>query len=65
MVRKTLLGRLAAALFRPPALTLRVRTLNGTEQSYRFIPALGAGGFLLSPMVDDPSSFALLALGEE
>ena len=64
VVRKTLLGRLAAALFRPPALTLRVRTLNGTEQSYRFIPALGAGGFLLSPMVDDPSSFALLALGE-
>ncbi len=63
-VRKTLLGRLAAALFRPPALTLRVRMLNGTEQSYRFIPALAAGGFLLSPMVDDPSSFALLALGE-
>ena len=64
VVRKTLLGRLAAALFRPPALTLRVRTLNGTEQNYRFIPALAAGGFLLSPMVDDPSSFALLALGE-
>ena len=64
VVRKTLLGRLAAALFRPPALTLRVRTLNGTELSYRLIPALAAGGFLLSPMVDDPSSFALLALGE-
>ena len=64
VVRKTLLGRLAAALFRPPALTLRVRTLNGTELNYRLIPALAAGGFLLSPMVDDPSSFALLALGE-
>ena len=64
VVRKTMLGRLAAALFRPPALTLRVRTLNGTEQNYRFVPALGAGGFLLSPLVDDPSSFALLALGE-
>ena len=38
--------------------------LNGAELSYRFIPALAAGGFLLSPMVDDPSSFALLALGE-
>ncbi len=63
VVRKTLLGRLAAAIFRPPALTLRIRTLSGSEQSYRFIPALGAGGFLLSPMVDNPSSFALLALG--
>ena len=64
VVRKTLLGRLAAAIFRPPALTLRVRMLNGIEQNYRFIPALGAGGFLLSPMVDDASSFALLAFGE-
>ncbi len=64
VVRKTLLGRVAASLFRPPALSLRVRLLNGTEQSYRFIPALGAAGFLLSPIVDEPSSFALLALGE-
>ena len=64
VVRKTVLGRLAAALFRPPALTLRVRNRSGAEQSFRFIPALAAEGFLLSPMIDDPSSFALLALGE-
>lgn len=62
-VRKTLLGRLAALLFRPPALGLRVMLAGGNEQNYRFIPAIAAGGFLLSPILTDADGFADLAFG--
>ena len=62
-VRETLLGRLAAAVFRPPALTLRVVLAGGGERSYRFIPAIARGGFLLSPLITDADGFADLAFG--
>ncbi len=62
-VRKTLLGRLATLVFRPPALGLRVMLAGGSEQSYRFIPAIAAGGFLLSPILTDADGFADLAFG--
>ena len=64
IVRKTLLGRLAALAFRPPALSLRIRTADGHEASYRFIPALGAAGFLLSPLVAGTGTFAELGFGD-
>ena len=60
-VTKTWLGRLAAAVFRPPGLSLRVTLTTGHEQTYRFIPAIGEGGFLLSPIVGDPETFTMLA----
>ena len=63
-VEKTLLGRLAAAVFRPPALSLLVTLADGHGKSYRFIPAIAAGGFLLSPIVSDPDTFAALATGD-
>ena len=62
-VRPTPLGRVAAVLFRPPALTLRVTLANGDRQDYRFVPAMAAGGFLLSPLLTDADGFADLALG--
>ena len=62
-VGETLLGRLAALLFRPPALSLRVTLAGGATRSSRFIPALAAGGFLLSPVVGDADGFAELADG--
>ncbi|MGI3898991.1 MAG: hypothetical protein ACRYGP_15885 [Janthinobacterium lividum] len=63
-VEKTLLGRLAGAIFRPPALSLRVTLADGAEKSYRFVPAIAAGGFLLTPIVSDPDTFAVLATAE-
>lgn len=62
-LRETVLGRLAAALFRPPALTLRVTLAGGGTRDARFVPALAAGGFLLSPVVADAQGFAELASG--
>ncbi len=62
-VDKTLLGRLAGVVFRPPRLSLQATFATGREQKYRFIPAIAAGGFLLSPIVSDPDTFAMLATG--
>lgn len=63
-VRKTFLGEVAAALFRPPALAIQVKTADGYTSSYSFIPALGAGGFLLSPLIQDSDDFARLGTGD-
>ena len=60
---ETLLGRLAAAVFRPPALSLQVTLAGGATRTSRFVPALAAGGFLLSPVVGDADGFAELAVG--
>ena len=63
-VHPTFLGRLAAILFRPPALRLDVTLASGEQRSSRLIPALATGGFLLSPMVESADDFALIAFGQ-
>ena len=63
-VAPNLLGRLTSALFRPPALHLRVLRDDGSERTYRFIPAIAGEGFVLSPIVEDATDFARLALAE-
>ncbi len=64
-VRYTLLGRIAALLFRPVSLRITVTFADGQQQSYRFIPGIGAAGFVVSPMVDDDAGFLRLAQGQE
>lgn len=64
-VRDTLLGRIAALLFRPVPLRITVTFADGQQQSYRFIPGIGEAGFVVSPMVDDDAGFLRLAQGRE
>ncbi len=63
-VRPTVLGRLETLLYRPPMLNLAVKYASGQEASYRFIPNLGAGGFLLSPLVASASDYVHLSFGD-
>ena len=51
-------GRLCKLLFRPPELSLRVRTEDGEETLYRLIPALASTGFLLKPLLRDNTDIA-------
>jgi hypothetical protein len=58
------LGFLAAMLLRPQPVFLNLE-LGGRTQQYQFLPLIGASGFLLSPLVDDPVSFAALYMGDQ
>ena len=56
----TTLGKLAAALFKLPELTLSVRYGDHSRKVYRFVPGQAQGGFLLSPTITTPDDFVAL-----
>ncbi len=60
-IKKSLAGTLVAAFYKPPALRIAVSLKNHAQKTFRLIPGLAAGGFLLSPLVADTKSFAALA----
>ncbi len=59
-IRKTWFGRLASALLKSPNLSITIWTRGGLQQDYRLILPMAKGGFLLSPLIDNAQSFALL-----
>ena len=63
VVRPTLLGRLAALLFRPAPLFVTVGFADGHRMPYRFVSGIGAGGFVVSPLVTNATEFEMLAEG--
>ncbi len=58
-------GRLVSLFYKPPELLLGARLADGTVTSWRLIPGMAAGGFLLSPVVENTGDFAALATGGE
>jgi len=56
----TRFGQINHLLYKSPKLTLMMTTGNGQQQAFRFIPPIARAGFLLSPLVTEPMSFALL-----
>jgi hypothetical protein len=59
---RTLWGRVASILYKPPMLLLDVSTPGEPEPvQKRLVPGLARSGFLLSPLVEGCTSFALLA----
>lgn len=61
-VSPTLLGKLVSAAFRPPPLSIAYQFADGHEQAFRYIPGMGAAGFLVSPVVTSTVEFVSLAL---
>lgn len=59
-LRLTRFGKINHVLYKSPKLTLLVRTADGQEKAFRFIPTIAREGFLLSPAVTEPMTFALL-----
>ncbi|HXG09545.1 MAG TPA: hypothetical protein VNK04_07130 [Gemmataceae bacterium] len=47
------LGKLRAAAYRPPAVSIEVTTTSGQVATYRMIPAMARVGFLLNPLLQD------------
>lgn len=60
-IKKTLAGTVVNALYKPPVLRLSVKLRDHTQHSYRLVPGMAGGGFLLSPLVADNRAFAALA----
>ena len=60
-IKKSLLGTVVSALYKPPVLMLTVSLPDHTERRYRIVPGMAGGGFLLSPLIADNRSFAALA----
>jgi hypothetical protein len=60
-INKTLLGTIASALYKPPSLWLTVFAHDGGQLRCRLVPGMASGGFLLSPVVQNPMAFAELA----
>ena len=60
-VRKSPLGQIESFLYKSALLHIRIRTIAGSDEEYRFIPTMAENGFLLSPLIRDRESFATLA----
>jgi hypothetical protein len=59
-VQSTLEGKLVDEAFRPTDVMLDVRTADGVATTFKLLPDVARGGFLLSPLVTDNLSMAML-----
>lgn len=62
-VRPTFVGRLASVLFKSTELHIQLTLESGAERRFRFVPGMGAAGFVLSPYVSATRDFVLLQEG--
>lgn len=58
---RTLAGSVMSALYKPPELLFNVSVRDGRQVVKRLVPGMAKSGFLLSPLVEDNTSFASLA----
>jgi hypothetical protein len=57
-IRPSSFGRLRTFLYKPPEVRIRVATASGVEPpSFRLIPAMAEGGFILSPLLHGLDDF--------
>lgn len=63
-VDKTLVGEVVSALWKLPPIELTVSVRGGQQYVYRLVPGMARSGFLLSPLVTDIKTFALLRAAE-
>jgi hypothetical protein len=62
-LRPTLLGRLVAAGYKLPPLRIVLKLDDGQIVEHRYIVAIGNAGFILSPYLNSPEDFILMASG--
>lgn len=56
----TLTGKLATAVYKPPAVFINVKSVDGQVARAKLIPGIASEGFLLSPLILDRMAFAIL-----
>jgi len=60
IVQPSLIGKLGAVLYAPPALQIEMFFASGRTMSYRYIASMGRPGFLVSPQIRNTHDFAAL-----
>jgi hypothetical protein len=60
-ITKSLTGKIAAFLFKPPVLWMTTTLKNGRSHPFRIVPAMARGGLLISPLVESTEAFTLLS----
>ena len=63
-IRATLLGKLLAFLYQPPAVELEIVTTAGKKLRRRILPTLSGRGFLINPLVRSEEDFVRFASGD-
>jgi hypothetical protein len=56
----SLAGRIVNILFAAPEVHIELSFADGRTESYRYIPSMGAAGFLVSPLIRNTDDFAEL-----
>lgn len=59
-IKPSLWGRLVTFLFKPKQLHIIFTLKDGTKRYYRFIANMAKSGFLMSPLIENTTEFALL-----
>ncbi len=59
----TKLGRLRALLYKPGLLTLTVEEVTGRQTTWRLLPRVAEGGFLLQPFLETQADFSAYLRG--
>jgi hypothetical protein len=52
-LRRRLLGKLLAGVYRPPRVTIKTSAPSGWHKDYLLVPELADAGFLISPLVEE------------
>ena len=60
-IEPTIRGKLASIVYKPAQLCLAVELKGGERRYFKFVPGMAREGFLLSPLVQDKTSFISLA----
>ncbi|MGA2788859.1 MAG: hypothetical protein ABSF60_15165 [Verrucomicrobiota bacterium] len=60
-IKKSMAGTVCSTFYKPPVLMLTVSLRDHTQRRFRLVPGMAGGGFLLSPLIADTRSFAVLA----
>lgn len=61
-IKRTLLGKLIALIFKPPHLNITYLFSGGRKQTFRYIAGMGESGFVAAPIIQSSTDFAALTL---
>jgi hypothetical protein len=60
-INKSVFGNIVSVFYKPTILRMMVSMRGGQNLYFRLVPGMARGGFILSPVIGDKSSFISLA----